>query len=189
MREAAIDRIQQAMVDDFVAFEELDERFAQVYRSETSADLELALRGIPQPTSPGTPVLAHHPARRRSIALIGDAKVGGWISVGARVQAVCVIGDAIIDLSTAEIPEEGTTVEAYSAIGDVRVILPDGAAVETHAFTLIGGRSERLTRPLRGGPRITVRIYSLIGDVQIYSLSQVPEGWLRRLWKTLRGAD
>ncbi len=61
----------------------------------------------------------------------------------------------------------------------------DWATLES--TTIFGERTEVLSPPVAGMPYIRVVAATLFGDVKMYSLSQVPEGRLRRMWKTLRG--
>lgn len=185
-RDAVVADIQQAMVEGYLQFDELDMRFAAVYRAQTRGDLDDVVVDLPRTRAPAP--TAHHPISDRTLNLIGDVRKGGWISVGSAMQVISLIGDAVIDLSSAEIPDGGVTVTVYSLIGDVRAIVPDGAQVQIESLSVIGDSRDRLVAPMAGGPRITLRLRSLIGDVRVYSLSQVPEGRLRALWNTLRRA-
>ena len=51
-RQATIQQIQGAMADGDVEFEELDDRFAQVYRAETRAELAAVVADLPQRPRP-----------------------------------------------------------------------------------------------------------------------------------------
>jgi len=186
-RQAAVDRIQRALAEDRVKFEELDERFGAVYRATTVAELETVVADLPAPAQPPPPVAAaRHLAPRRSFALIGETKIGGWLALDGDIEATAGIGDIVIDLSSAAIPSEGITVTVRALIGDVKVIVPDGARLQVSMMTLIGDRKERLAPGVEDGPVVRLRIMTLIGDAAVYSLSQVPVGALRKLWTALR---
>ena len=91
-REAAIDRIQQALAEDLIEFDSLDDRFALVYHAANQAELAAALAGLP-PTAVQPPARsARHLAPATNVTLIGDLKVGGWIAVGPRMTSVSLIG-------------------------------------------------------------------------------------------------
>ena len=184
-RQRVINRIQRALANDEVAFEELDERFEQVFAAETTVELEAAVAGLPVAPLP-RPVPARHIATTTRFSLLGDTRIGGWISLGRRLTAATLIGDIVIDLSSAALPTEGFDLTALVLIGDVKVIVPDGAAVELTAFNLIGNSREQVVVPMAGAPTIRLSLFGAIGDSQVYSLSQVPEGKLRRLWRALR---
>ena len=71
-------------------------------------------------------------------------------------------------------------------IGDTKIILPDGARVQTNMVALIGDRKEVVVEPIPGGPIIQINSYSVIGDTKVFSLSAVPKGKLRKLWTSFR---
>lgn len=188
-RQAMVDRIQQALAADLVAFEEVDERFAAIYRAETLTELERVAADLPRPPQPPPPVTGRHLAPSQRFTLIGDTKIGGWLTFEGQTTVTAGIGDTTVDLSSALIGPDGVVISVRRLIGAVKVIVPDGARVQVEDITLIGDRREILTPPSVGGPTVRIRVFGLIGDVRVYSLSQVPEGPLRRLWAALRGGQ
>lgn len=187
-QQAAIDRIQLALAEDQVRFDQVDSLFEKVYAATTQAEIDTALNGLPVPAQPPPPVDTRHFAPASSFSLIGDVKIGGWLAVGPAIEVTSVIGDAVVDVSAAAIGPEGLDLTVRSLIGDVRVIVPDGARVQSSVTTIIGDRKEGLVQPVAGGPMIRVKVINIIGDVRTYSLSAVPEGALRRAWAALRRA-
>ncbi|MGF1598682.1 MAG: DUF1707 domain-containing protein [Acidimicrobiales bacterium] len=185
-RQAAVDRVQQALADDVISFEAIDDRFAAIYRAASRADLDAALAGLPPTTTPPPARSARHLSPASSISLIGDTKVGGWIAVGPSMTSVTMLGDAIIDLSSADIPPEGVELRLFSLIGDVKVLVPDGARVQVQGITLIGDTKQRLVPPMVDGPTIRISTFSLIGDVVVQSFSQLADRQLRRFWRNSR---
>ena len=185
-RHAMVDRIQQALAANQLAFEELDHRFELVYAATTGAELEQAAAGLPDPPPPPPPIAARHLAPATTFSFIGDTKLGGWIAVGPELSVTSLIGDTVVDLSSADIPGEGVTITVRSLVGDAKIVVPDGVRVQIDRVCLIGDHRERLVPPVAGAPTVHVRLFSAIGDVQVYSLSQVPDGPLRRLWAALR---
>lgn len=185
-RQQVVDRIQQALAEDLIPFDDLDDRFAAVYAATTRAELERATADLPVPQYQPPAPTARHPAPSTQFSLIGDLEVGGWMAMGSELTTTSVIGDTMVDLSSASIGPEGVTVNLRSLIGDSKVIVPDGARVQVDAVTVIGDRRQQLSPPQEGGPLIRIRGFHAIGDVQVYSLSLVPDGALRRLWAKLR---
>ncbi len=185
-RRQVIDRIQQALAEDRLDFEELDDRFGAVYAATTRAELEAVAADLPPVQELPPPPTARHLAPRTQFSLLGDVQIGGWVSVGDELTVATLIGDATIDLSSAAIGPNGVTVTGRALIGDVKVIVPDGARVQIDAFHLIGDKRTALSAPVDGGPVVRVKAFLPIGDVKVYSLSLVPEGKLRRLWGALR---
>lgn len=185
-RRRVIDRIQQALAEDRIAFEELDRRFEAVYGATTASELEAITSDLPELHSPPPPVPARHLAPSSRLSLIGDVKIGGWLAVEDGITVTSLIGDTTIDLSSAHLDPGGVRIVVRSLIGDVKIIVPDGARVQAQVNGLIGDDRQVLVPPVAGGPTIRIQTFSVVGDAQVYSLSLVPPGPLRRLWATLR---
>lgn len=185
-QQAGVDRIQLALAEDMVRFEDVDDLFEKVYAATSQAEIDAALVGLPAPVQPPPPADVRHLAPARSFSLIGDLKIGGWIAVGAELEAISVLGDAVIDVSSAAIGPDGLDITVRSLIGDVKVIVPDGVRVQSSVTVVIGDRKEALVPPVAGAPLIRINVVNLLGDAKVYSLSAVPEGALRRAWAALR---
>jgi hypothetical protein len=185
-RQAMVYRIQSALAEDHLEFSEVDDRFGLVFAAQTREELAASVAGLPEPPQPPPPQDARHFASDHSFSVIGDIKIGGWLAVGKSLSATTLIGDVIVDVSSAAFDEDGLDITATVVIGDVKIVVPDGARVQSSVVNLIGGRKEILVAPAPGAPVVRIKAYGLIGDVAIYSLSAVPEGKLRRMWAALR---
>jgi hypothetical protein len=67
-------------------------------------------------------------------------------------------------------------------IGDVRVVVPPGVAVELEGISLLGDKRYRVGEvpaPPPGAPRVRVTAYAVVGDVTV--MSEPPVGPLDRL--------
>ena len=184
-REILVQQVQRAMAEGHVRFEELDDRFEAIYRATTHGELEAVRADLPGPPPPAAPVPVH-PLAPVTYSLFGDIKVGGWISVAGDVAYGSGFGDVFVDLSSARL-HRNCTVRVRALFGDVTVILPDGVQATLESTTIFGDRKQLLSPPVAGMPYVRVVAATLFGDVKLYSLSQVPEGKLRKLWKALRG--
>jgi hypothetical protein len=184
-RQIAVEQIQHAMAADSIRFEELDERFEKIYAARTRGELDLSLQGLPLPPPPSAPI-PRHPLAPVSYSVFGDVKVGGWVSVGSEVTYGSGFGDVLIDLSSAQLKGD-CTVRVYSIFGDVTVILPDGVRANLQSTTIFGDRRELLHQAVPGAPYVRVVAATLFGNAKLYSLSLVPEGRFRKLWRALRG--
>lgn len=187
-RQFRIDQVQHALANDVIEFDQVDDYFEEIYRASTRQELEAAVSNLPATAQPPPPVSARHLAPLNSFAVIGDVKVGGWLDFGPVLNANGLIGDIVIDVSSASIPPEGLEINARGLVGDTKIILPDGARVQSNVTTIIGDRKEILVEPAPGGPTIRINAMRLIGDVKVYSLSEVPVGKLRQAWTALRRA-
>ncbi len=185
-QQAALDRIQYALANDAIAFEELDGLYERVYAATTPAEIEAAVMHLPEPVQLPPPNMRHF-APASSFSFLGDVKIGGWLAVGPKLSATSLIGDTVIDVSSAVIPEGGLDISATSLIGDVKIIVPDGARVQASVTSFIGDRKQALAEPIADGPVIRITSFNVVGDTKVYSLSLVPEGTLRRAWAALRG--
>ncbi len=184
-RQLAVEQVQRAMADGEVRFAELDDRFEAIYAAQTRSELEAVWSQLPSPPAPAVPAPAH-PIAPETYSVFGDVKVGGWISVGGDLTYGSGFGNVTVDLSSAHLRSD-CTVRVRAVFGDVTVILPDGVRASMESTTIFGDRTERLTQPVAGLPYVRVVAATLFGDAKLYSLSQVPEGKLQRLWKALRG--
>ena len=178
--------LEQAMAEGRLTPVEAEDRIEAAYGARTMADLEALTDGLPVAFG------ASAPARRvpqRTVKLMGDVNLGGSLAVDSVLHATAFFGDVVIDLSSATIPPEGVEIRASVGIGDVRVIVPDGATVKMRSFNVLGDRVEAVDPPLPSGPVITVRGRSMVGDIEAYSVSHIPPGRLRRAWERLRGQN
>ena len=175
--------LEQAMAEGRLTPVEAEERIESAYGARTMGELQVLTDGLPVAFGSSTPA---RPVPQRSIKLVGDVKLGGALAVGTVLHATAFLGDVVIDLSTATIPPEGVEIRASVGIGDVRVVVPDGATVKMRSFNVIGDRVEAVEPPMPSGPVVTERGRSMIGDIEAYSVSHIPPGRLRRAWERLR---
>jgi hypothetical protein len=184
-RQTMVRRIQGAMVDGYIGFDEIDDRFDAIYRAETRADLAAVAADLPVPSSPEPPTIGH-PLPMSNSSVFGDIKVGGWVEVaGGEMSCSTVFGDTVLDLSTAKLPAE-LFVRTSSVFGDLTVIVPDGARAVAEGMTIFGSRTVDLSPPREGGPLVRVKLSHVFGDIEMYSLSRLPEGKFRKMWRRLR---
>lgn len=185
-REVVVARIRRAMSDELIAFDEIDQRFAAIYAADSRAELALVTADLPQ-LPPPTPVLARHPIAPSQFSVFGDIKKVGDVAVDGDVSYRAVFGDVLIDLSAVAALPDGLTVVAGAVFGDVTVIVPDGHRVAVVTRSVFGDSVDELSPPLPRSALIHVKVSTVFGDTRVYSLSRVPEGRLRRFWRTLRG--
>lgn len=185
-RQATVRRLEQAMVDGRISLDEMEERMGQAYRASTWDQLDRLTQDLPDPVRDQPPP-ATRPIGSWHVGFLGDVRRGGWISTEDQMTGVTLLGDIVIDLSSAQIPDEGVTVTGVTLLGDVKVIVPDRARVRFTGFHLLGDRTELLTPPSAVGPLITIRAVNLLGDLEVYSRSLLPESRLKTWWLQIRG--
>lgn len=183
-RQTAINRIQRAMANDEIKFDELDDRFELVFKANTRAELTAAVADLPTPAAPAARAPGH-PIAERTTSVFGDIKVGGWIEVDADLYYNTVFGDIVLDLSSASLPND-MTIKVSSLFGEISVIVPDGVRVSLDTTQIFGDRKTNLSEPYSGSPKINLKASTVFGDVRLYSMSLIPKGRLRKLWRSLR---
>lgn len=185
-RQATVRRLEQAMVEGRLDIDEMEERMGKAYRATTWDELDRLTGDLPEvSTASSEPVT--RPIGSWHIGLLGDVRRGGWIETEDRITGVTLLGDVVFDLASADIPDDGVEVTAVTMLGDVKVIVPDGARVRFVGLHLLGDRTEHLTPPTAYGPVITVRAFNLLGDLQVVSRSLLPESKIRKWWMEIRG--
>ena len=185
-RQAAVRWAQNALLRDQIEFEEIDDRFDAIYRAETRGELDAVFADLPTPPAP-VPAPPSHPLPQTTSTLVGDIKVGGWVEVFGDLSYTSLIGDVTVDLSSAVLPDR-LKISIRNLVGDTTVILPDGTRASVEGFLAIGNRKVDLSDPRPNSPIVRVRSYKLIGDTKLFSLSRLPEGLFRKLWRKLREA-
>jgi hypothetical protein len=167
-REAVVERLRVASVEGRLTFGELAERTELAYLAVTRGDLEAVTADLPGMGAPGA-VPAPPQVRRRFTAIMGDVKERISGRVEQTLEALSVMGDVELDLRGAQVPSGEVNVEATVIMGDLKVIVPDGVAVEMTGHCVMGDRKV-LVRETRGGPRVPVvhvRANVVMGDVKI----------------------
>ncbi len=182
-RAVVVARIQRAVANDQLDFDQLDERFESTYAAVTRAQLEASVADLPTVAAP-VPVIGH-PAPSSTVSLLGDVKLGGWIEVDGDLAVYSAVGDVTIDLSSARLKND-VTIRIFSLMGDTTVIVPDGVRANQSTVGLLGSRRVDLSPARAGMPTVRVVTVSALGDNRLFSLSLLPEGRLRKLWRQFR---
>jgi predicted membrane protein len=98
------------------------------------------------------------------------------------------MGDVVLDLRGAEVPQGDVDLVATAIMGDVTVYVPDGVDVELSGVAVMGDKKVQVREapPGRTAPRVVVRATVVMGDVKIIGDSYAEparrtlRGWLSR---------
>ncbi|WP_083983204.1 DUF1707 SHOCT-like domain-containing protein [Actinomadura hibisca] len=167
-REAVVERLRIASVEGRLTFEELTERSEAAYVAVTRGDLERIIADLPALGAPGAqPAPAQ--VRRRFSAIMGDCKERISGRVDQELEALSVMGDVVLDLRDAQVPTGEVTVVATAVMGDVKIIVPDGVAVELTGYAVLGDRRVLVREGAAGAraPVVRVRAHAVMGDIKI----------------------
>jgi hypothetical protein len=170
-RERVAAMVREGAAEGRITLEELSERLELAYAARTRPDLEAVVEDLPGrdaiPRETGRPRAA-----RWTVAVIGNEERGGRWRPGDDTRALALIGDCTLDLRQAEVDGGALTVTAIAVLGDVRVVVPPGVAVELEGVALVGDKKYRVSEAPElptGAPQLRVTAYAVVGDVTVMS--------------------
>lgn len=160
-RDAAVARIEQAVIDDLVEFDEIGDLLDRVWAAGTTRELDEVTMGLPHARPKIEPVGA-----RRIVAVAGDVTVsGGGVPLSLTVTAGA--GEVTVDTRGLAIPARGIDVSVTVVFGGVTVLVDRGTPVDVRGFAVIGERDINPGLvPCRGGA-VRVRARMLAGDITV----------------------
>ena len=185
-RQVIVALLQQALARDVIPFEEADDRFAAVFTATNRGELDAVVADLPAPPPP-EPEPPGHPLPATSMAVFGDCRISGPMTVEGDLTFLTVFGDVVVDLSAASLPDD-LTITAWTVFGDITVIVADGDRASLATLRIFGDQRTGLVPVRPGASTVRVVTRSVFGNAKLYSLSQLPEGRLRALWRQLRRA-
>lgn len=179
-REKVAQVLQQAHGEGRLDLHELDERLAATYAAKTYGELVplTADLGIPAPTLLPTPVRQHLPASRvggtpgsaTSFAFwSGVERRGEWV-VPSTHNAVAIMGGIVIDLTRARFAQQETTINAYSLMAGIEVIVPPDVTVRVDGVGFMGAFEDTTHKgdpTIPGGPVVRITGFAMMGAVEV----------------------
>jgi hypothetical protein len=170
-REAVVERLRVANVEGRLTLSELTERTEAAYTATTRGDLVSITADLPAVSgTPTAPMRPSGPAEREwVVAVMGDSKRQGRWRVERPLAALAVMGDVVLDLRGAEVPQGEVDITATAVMGDVKVYVPDGVDVQLSGIAVMGDKKVmvREAPPGQPSPKVVVRATVIMGDVKI----------------------
>jgi Domain of unknown function (DUF1707)/Cell wall-active antibiotics response 4TMS YvqF len=179
-REQAAEVLRQAAGDGRITFDELDQRLEAAYAARTYGDLTEVTADLPAPgqpppgplaPAPGTfPVarIGGEPGSGMSVAILSGVDRGGMWVVPPRHSVVAVLGGVHLDLREARFSQREVTIDVFTLMGGVDIIVGDDVEVDVSGFGIMGGFDHRASGPgLSGAPRVRVVGLALMGGVNV----------------------
>jgi Domain of unknown function (DUF1707)/Cell wall-active antibiotics response 4TMS YvqF len=193
-REAVVERLRVATVEGRLTLGELTERTEAAYTATTRGDLVPITADLPAVTgSPATPTPSTARADREwVVAVMGDSKRQGRWRVERPLAAVAVMGDVLLDLRGAEVPQGEVDIAATAVMGDVKIYVPDGVDVELSGIAVMGDKRVEVREAAAGqtAPKVMVRAAAIMGDVKVIGDSYAePARRTLRAWLTRDDRD
>jgi hypothetical protein len=188
-RETVVERLRVATTEGRLTLAELTERTEAAYTATTRGELARITADLPPAAAAAAPVPATQgPDREWVIAVIGDTKRQGRWRVERPLAALAVIGDVVLDLRGAEVPQGQVAIAATAVMGDVKVYVPDGVDVQLSGIAVLGDKVVKVREAPPGQrlPRVVVKATAVMGDVKVIGDSYAEpvrrtlRGWLRR---------
>jgi hypothetical protein len=189
-RERAAAVLREGAAEGRITLEELSERLELAYAARTRPELEAMVGDLPRGDAIRRETRRPR-AARWTVAVIGNEERGGRWRPGDDTRALALIGDCTLDLRQAEVEGVELVVTAIAVLGDVRVVVPPGVAVDLEGVALLGDKKYRVAEApeLRAGaPHLRVTAYAVVGDVTVMSEPPVSRlDHLRAALERLRG--
>jgi hypothetical protein len=178
-REQAAEVLRKAAGDGRITFDELDERLTAAYAAKTYGDLATVTADLPGPgLAPPSlePAAGSFPPARiggapgpgASVAIMsGVERTGPWV-LPARHTCFAMMGGIQLDLREARFSQREVTIDAYTLMGGIDIIVGEDIEVDISGFGIMGGFDHRASGPgLPGAPRLRVFGFALMGGVNV----------------------
>jgi Domain of unknown function (DUF1707) len=139
-RDAVAERLREAAAEGRIDLTELDTRLEQALTAKTYAELAPLTADLPPvvPPDPGKPLVLHG-------GMHGARRAGRW-QVPASVTAYGGMGGVRLDFTRTNCNLPEVTVEARGEMAGVKIVIPDGWAVETGGMEPgLGGLKDKTT--------------------------------------------
>jgi DUF1707 SHOCT-like domain/Cell wall-active antibiotics response LiaF, C-terminal len=193
-REAVVERLRVAMAEGRLTLSELTERTEAAYTATTRGELVPITADLPAVSR--SPAASMRPTtqgdREWVVAIMGDSKRQGRWRVERPLAAVAVMGDVVLDLRGAEVPQGEVDIIATAIMGDVKIYVPDGVDVQLSGVAVMGDK-KLLVREAPAGrpsPKVVVKATVVMGDVKVMDDSYAePVRRRLRAWLTRDDRD
>ena len=178
-REHAAEALRRAGGEGRLDVDELDERLHLAFAARTRSELEalvadVTVRDGVEDRAVGAPAsrLAVRPGEGGSkwlIAVMGGADRTGRWRLAERVLNLNVMGGSELDLNDAELSGPLTQLRVVAIMGGAEVYVPEGLNVQVSHFAFMGGNEIDLgsERPDPGGPTVHLKLFSLMGGIEV----------------------
>jgi hypothetical protein len=160
-----------------LTLDELEDRAGKALEAKTRGELTSLTSDLPVASAPEAQPSARKPVRWM-IAIMGGSHRRGRFRAARQINALAIMGGDEIDLRDAEIEGGELTLTLISIMGGSNVYIPDSVEVEANGVSIMGGHNEEGSQrpPRPGAPLIRIRMFNLMGGVNIYRLPPEARG-------------
>jgi hypothetical protein len=192
-REAVVERLRVATVEGRLTLSELTERTEAAYTATTRGDLVPITADLPAVS--GSAAVPTRPSARADrewvVAVMGDSKRQGRWRVERPLAALAIMGDVVLDLRGAEVPQGNVDITATAVMGDVKIYVPDGVDVQLSGIAVMGDKQVQVREAAgQTAPKVVVKATVIMGDVKVLGDSYAePARRTLRAWLTRDDRD
>lgn len=191
-REQTVVALREQCVASRLTLDELSSRIRAAYEAKTHEDLVAvtndlpvaAAHSAPAASSPHMTMLGQPEARpmsrwaaaqrqatRWTVALLGsESRKGRW-RIDEQTNTVAVMGSCTLDLRDVALEAPEIRITAFSVMGSVDIIVPEGVEVELGGLAIMGSRDCRVNMAAvhPGAPFVRVQAFALMGSISVKS--------------------
>jgi len=109
---------------------------------------------------------------------VGQLKFEGRFIVPKKLNFVCVLHGASVDLTDAQFIHPETVIDVVAVLGGCKIIIPPGVRVKSSGVAIMGGIKAKTDRSLLSDedmPLIHVRGVSILGGVKVFTDPMKPQ--------------
>lgn len=204
-RERVVSALYRAMTEGQLDYAEFDERSQVARRAKFRSELEPLTVDLAVPSedsldgSPSYPLappvlpapsaahqmMTHEPGGNRfSLALMSGTELSGDWQIAPSHTSCAVMGGTYLDLSTALLSSERTSINVAAIMGGIEIAVPEDVRVTASGLPLMGGFSVtdgegvtvRRSELPADAPTVTVRGVALMGGVSVVRVPRTTGG-------------
>ncbi|CAM3464791.1 DUF1707 SHOCT-like domain-containing protein [Stackebrandtia soli] len=168
-RERIVSLLNTAVSEGRLTLAEFSERSGAVYSSRTRADLQELVEDLPVAPNVTTSAPGSESERTEHVPIGAIKRSGRW-RLPARSTLGVSIGPIKLDLRDAELDAADVTINASTAIGTIKVVVPDNVRLIVDGNSSLGTRTiaENQLPAHIPAPTIRLRLDTSIGTVKVY---------------------
>lgn len=170
-RDAVVELLREAAAEGRLTMEELTDRIEAASGAVMRGDLEPLTADLPVPGV--TLATAPENARERTF---GDVKRSGAWVVPAHSEFRSWTGNIKLDLRQATISSREIVIDAFTPLGNIDLLVPEGVHVEVRADTHLGSLKQEASAPTPGAPRVILTGGTWVGSIKVRN---------QRMWEKL----
>lgn len=179
LRQEVIDRLTEAFSADDISMEEYERRATEANSALKITELERIYDSLPaRQTKPGKPLDTRNsgimgaPSITTGSIMSDKRMTGNWLS-SDRVSSFTFMGSTRLDLRDVDLPPGPIHIEAFTLMGETRVIVPRGLPVRLNVFAFMGESkaSRDVNQQVKGATSwVEISGFAMMGSVSVKAM-------------------